>query len=192
MRDGISLFSGDAKTSSLLKSFAWVWLGWGEGWLWAWCTFSTPGFVLVLVWKGYSYGYFTHIMWLCSETVSESSSFIVSVCLELYLPISRSVLLFMVVTSSQMLLGPSSTELHFYLLITEATTCNSPFKELVEGQWGNLWQGKSSLPGQPSFIKEVPSISKANAAVWPHSNTNMEFPLHFMLLQKWKHIFKGH
>lgn len=105
--------------------------------------------VSVLVWEGYSNAHFNHITWLCSETVR---IFIfhscVSVCLELYLPISRSVLLFMVVTSSQMLLGPSSTELCFYLHITETTTCNSPFKVLVEGQWRNLWQGKASLAGQ--------------------------------------------
>lgn len=41
--------------------------------------------VSVLVWEGYSNAHFNHIMWLCSETVSESSSVIscVSVCLEL-------------------------------------------------------------------------------------------------------------
>jgi len=38
-----------------------------------------------------------------------------------------------------MLLGPSSTELFFYLLITELVMYDTPFnvRDLYRGQWGN-------------------------------------------------------
>lgn len=49
--------------------------------------------------------------------------------------------------------------------------------------------GRARLPFQASL--KVPSINKVNTAVRPHSNTNMEFPLHFVLFQNWKHVLKG-
>lgn len=157
MRDGISLFSCDAKTSSLLKSCAWVWVGWGVGWF---------GKVIPI-----------HILTtLCGCALCQNLhlSFHVSLCLELYLPISRTVLLFMVVTSSRMLLGPSSTELCFIFSLQRQLhaiifltwgTCRGAVREFMAGQ-GFLSRPVIFYKKSPQLAKQIQLFGLTQTQTW--------------------------
>lgn len=76
MRGGISLFSGDADiffVTELCLGLVRLRRRLVVGML----HFQHTKFCLVslLVWEGYCNAHFNHIMWLCSETASESFSF---------------------------------------------------------------------------------------------------------------------
>lgn len=151
----------DANTFSLVRDAKWIWLGWGVGWSWERCSLSTLS--VVQYWNtGFNY-----ITWLCSEAqlcqngISLSFISCVSVCLEFYLPISRSVLLFTILVSNWMLLGPFSTELFLYLLITELAKCETPFniRDLYSSE-GIKGRTKLDFQARRLFLKKCHQFAK--------------------------------